>query len=498
MVLAPLLATLSPTGAQADASFVFDAVASGDGMTTTAANQSIPLGLVAQASGPTAQAHLTSLPTSDSFASFPYPGQTVAGAPGILGAIVGVATPSYPFIVSSGLGDGTKTGNYPGVTLKAESQTLDAESDALVGTAASGSDAQAQVLSDPNDGVTAISSIQDNGIQAVQDISIAGVSDSAMAHRDGSSGRLTTSSSLKIASIEAPGSSVTLPDCTPTSVPVPIPVSLPVPPPAIPTLPAFCLSSVPGISNLAGQTIAEPNIGFDNGNFFVQVPFAGAPQQIPVPASTVFSSLSAVGITATYQQPVKTTDGIIAGALEFSTDLPAPPSNPVAGGPTHVTYSFGESSASVSLTVIPDASDAGGFVPSIPVSATGDSAAGTPASASAAGSAPASSGSTPPAATSATTTPQSTGGPASGGSAGLAGGGTATPTGGTPTPDLASGTTVATQLPSSQALSAAQSRLLRRSPLGAHLADIYLVLAALGAFAFACIHIIRFRGVRLL
>ncbi len=51
--------------------------------------------------GPSAQASLDSLGTSQAFASMPYPGETVVALPGLLSILTGKSMPSYPFYIST-------------------------------------------------------------------------------------------------------------------------------------------------------------------------------------------------------------------------------------------------------------------------------------------------------------------------------------------------------------------------------------------------------------
>ena len=51
--------------------------------------------------GPTAEAQLDSLGTSQGFASFPYPGETAVSLTGLAGILTGLSLPSYPLIVNS-------------------------------------------------------------------------------------------------------------------------------------------------------------------------------------------------------------------------------------------------------------------------------------------------------------------------------------------------------------------------------------------------------------
>jgi hypothetical protein len=144
----------------------------------------------------------------------------------------------------------------------------------------------------------------------------------------------------------------------------------------------------------------------------------------------------------------------------MATDLPAPPPNGSYDGPTHVTYTIGRSSASVSLNPIP-AFIAGGALP------TGVS---TPAD-----------GAVPLAAVDAAGPPGAV-------------------------PDSSPGTepsTVAPQgLPTVELRPAGATRMVptalsRRALDTGRISDLYLLIAALGGLGFLCLRAIRVRGVRL-
>ncbi|MFN2537892.1 MAG: hypothetical protein ABR549_07020 [Mycobacteriales bacterium] len=98
-------AALTVLQSPARAAATFTGSAAAYGIDSTVSNPSVPLGLVVQAAGPAAQATLSSLQQSDTFASFPYPGEGVAGLPGVVGGTAGVPLPAYPFIVATSLGE---------------------------------------------------------------------------------------------------------------------------------------------------------------------------------------------------------------------------------------------------------------------------------------------------------------------------------------------------------------------------------------------------------
>jgi hypothetical protein len=409
----------------AQAAFTFDGVAAADGTEATAANPSIPLGVTLTGAGPSAQARLTSLPTSDAFASFPFPGEALAGAPGVANGVLPVPLfPAYPFIINSGLGDDPRSQTAPGLSLEATSERLASRSRAVVGSDASGSESTAQVSADPDNGVTALAHSVTRGLEILDSITFAVVDSSAKAVRD-SSGALSRSSSLSFSRLSIPGLGYTLPSNSP----------------------AF-----------AGQAISGVEFSLTDGQFYVALPFAGAPKNVPVSSESVIAALKSAGITATYQAPIDTTDGIVGAAFSMATDLPAPPPNGSYDGPTHVTYTVGRSSASVSLNPIPafnagapptgTSTPADGAVPLAGVDAVG---------------LPSAPGSVPGTAPS-TVTPR-----------------------GLPTVDLRP----------AGATRVVPTALSRRAFDSGQISDLYLLIAALGGLGFLCLRAIRLRGVRL-
>ena len=420
----PVVVTALP--GVANAQFTFDALASADGAEMVASNPSIPLGVPIQGAGPSTQARLTSLPTSDAFASFPFPGQAVAGAPGVGNGVLPVPLlPAYPFIISSGLGDDPRNQTAPGLSLEAASERLSARSRAVVGSEASGSESTAQVTADPDNGVTAVAHAVSRGLELLDSVRFAAVESRARVTRD-SSGELTRSSSLTFSRLSVPGLNYTLP---------------------------------PEAGAFAGQTLSGVEFSFTDGNFFAALPFAGAPQNVPVSSESVISALKSAGIHATYQAPIQTPDGIVGAAFTMATDLPAPPPNGSYDGPTHVTYTVGRSAASVSLNPINDSPTSFGGLPAPAGTGTaGADAAGAP------GTLPSIDAAVAP--------------------------GSAVNQGVPPTVDLVTGSGA----PSAGIVPAALSR---RAFDSGHLSDLYLLLAALGGLGFLCAHAIRLRGVRL-
>jgi hypothetical protein len=313
----------------------FDATASAYGFDATTTNQAVPLGLTIEGAGPVAQAELSSLPAATSFASLPYPGPTLVQAPGLVGAVVPGTPelPDYPAYVGANLDQGPQSRDYPGASLDAQATATQSQATAVGGTHGSGFSAFAQVRLDRSDDVIAEADATFNDVALGQLMTISNIHSAASETFDNGEGKLTPKSDLTIGHIAAPGLELTIPKSTPGEIPgagsVP---SLPVP--------------------LGGTTLAAPDLGFENGTFTIVLPlFGGA--KYAVPFSVVAQGLKALGIEATYQQPIVKKQSIVAAGLTFSAApvIPTVQNVPVSGAvPTHLT--FGRSSASFAGTVL--------------------------------------------------------------------------------------------------------------------------------------------------
>jgi hypothetical protein len=318
----------------------FDALANAYGLDMTMANSSLPLGLTAEAAGPTAQAHLDSLGSSDALSSFPYPGDTVAGLPGLAGTLVGnLPVPGYPLVVTTAAGSRPRTEGVPGVSLQASSMASVAEAKAVVGIDAAGftSSAQVQVLSDQSVQASAGAVFGTNLFGLV---GVSGVESSATVTADASTGKLDRSTHLSIGRISAPGLALVLPPDSPGTIPIPVPV------PGLPQLPPIDLPQFP--LPLGGATLVEPDIGFEDGTFTIALPILPK-VKFAVPAKFVLAAFEALGVKITYQAPEETTTGVIGPALSFSKTLPALPKNNYVNGETPVRFDLGRVTASVTL-----------------------------------------------------------------------------------------------------------------------------------------------------
>lgn len=295
LAIVPLIST----DAQADATYA--AVAEATGTRVIFTNQSIPLNVAPQLQGPTASAVQNSLQQSDAYAAFPYPGEEVAGIPGVVGGAAGVPLPAYPFVIATSFGDGAKQLSYPGIELRSESTETLTQATATGGSTGAGATSSARVVRE-GDAVAAKAVTDADALRIGEALVISGLHGVATASRD-SAGTLTRVSELSFTSLRGPGFVV----------------------------------------------------GLTNGKFSLQNG-AGAPTQNDVPAAAIADALTSAGYPTTYQAPQETPDGIIGAGLQIRTTLPAPPPGAPGGfsGETPVTYSIGLLRAEVAYTVLPD------------------------------------------------------------------------------------------------------------------------------------------------
>lgn len=336
---------LFPASASAGSSF--DAFASAIGFQGTLYNPSLPLGVTYELDVPFASAHLTSLQQSDAVASSIYPGETVAGAFGLAGAIVNFPTPAYPVEVRTGFGDRPRDLSYPGLSSHAESSATQTYSKAQFGTDAQGATSSARVEESPDGSVAATADSSADGLLLGQVVRIRGFSSQARTVADGNSGELTRSTSLQISQLSVPALAIPLPATSPTNIPLLVPVSG-VQQPAPLVLPPIPIP-------LGGTTLANPDIGFANGAFFLSLPGL-EPTKFAIPAQSVFDAFKAAGVTMTYQPAKVTNNGVVGDAFTFSFEVPAPPKNDNFNGTTPVTYTMGGAVTSVDLQATPGVS----------------------------------------------------------------------------------------------------------------------------------------------
>jgi hypothetical protein len=318
--------------ARADASY--EAVASATGVRAIFSNESIPLGVAPQVQGPTAQAKQTSLQQSDALAAFPFPGEEVAGLPGVVGGALGFAAPPYPFLVTSAYGDDVRRLSYPGIELSSESGDTVTQATATGGSKGAGATSIARIARE-GDEVLAKATTDLDGIRLGESLIINGLKAAATAARD-SAGKLTRSSTLSFASISAPGLELA-------------PPQPPQPQAAGP-----------------GEKLAAPSIGFTNGQFVLTVPGAD-PVTTPLPTQQVLDAFAGAGYKITYQAPQETTDGVIGAGLQIATTLPKPPDGFPGGfsGETPVTFSLGLARAEISYAKAAESATAGVQTPAV-------------------------------------------------------------------------------------------------------------------------------------
>ncbi len=285
--------------AQADATYA--AVAEATGARVIFTNESIPLNVAPQLQGPTASATQNSLQQSDAYAAFPYPGEEVAGLPGVVGGAASVPLPAYPFVISTSFGDGAKQLSYPGIELRSESTDTLTQATATGGSTGAGATSSARVAR-TGDEVVAKAVTDLDALRIGETLVISGLHGLATASRD-SAGKLTRVSELSFTRLTAPGLVV----------------------------------------------------GLTNGKFSLQNG-TEAPTETDVPASAIADALTSAGYPTTYQAPKETPDGIIGAGLQITTTLPAPPPGLPGGlsGETPVTVSIGLLRAEVAYTVLPD------------------------------------------------------------------------------------------------------------------------------------------------
>jgi hypothetical protein len=436
-------------GGTASASGTFEALASAYGADYLMSNPSIPAGVSPQFGGPVAQSQLTSLPSGTSFASMPYPGEVAAGVPGL---VSGVATgvpqlPAYPFIVSSGLGEGAQNVNQPGIALHAATENDNAAAHAVFGTDGQGSVADSLITVDGNNLVASATS-RDSALSLGDSGEIGSVLSAATVSSDGA--KITRATSLQISGIRIPALAFTVPATSPGPAPIPN-----TPFPSVP-LP------------FAGTTFVAPVLGFYDGQFTMQIPAVGK-QQFAVPFDAVASAFKQAGYELQYSAPTQTPDGIIGSTLRLHFQMPAPPDNPIYTGPTDYTIVLGRATASID-------GDGGSGTATSPGSAGGISGVGSPNS-------------------SGTTVQPAPGGatvlPAPNGSSDYAAG-APLPATSEAAPGAATPTVPMRQMTIGSAGFSAPLRIHDLTPLK----SMYLLLAAAGVFAVISVPTLRLRGAR--
>ena len=317
-------------------------------------NSTIPGGVRPEGGGPQTDVVQSSLDKGDANASFPYFGDYVATAPGVVSGLFGFPVPPYPLTASSTFGGAPARVNYPGIELSATSRATSTVADAIFGSAGSGGVSHSEVDETADGNVTA-SSIASAPLTVLGPlVSLKGL-DSAVSVTADANGTLTRTSNFSIDEISAPGLVLRLPEQSPSSYPIPFPFPIPgVPAPDPIPAPAF---PVPN----GGTTLVEPKIGFINGFFVITQPFAGDTQKYAVPADAVVAAFQAQGVTLRYTAPQETKDGILGGVFSVQYTFAAPPENPFYQGETPATFIVGDTRAAVTRAPETAGGPDGGF-----------------------------------------------------------------------------------------------------------------------------------------
>jgi hypothetical protein len=286
--------------AQADATYA--AVAEATGARLIFTNESIPLNVAPQIQGPSASAKQNSLQQSDGLAAFPYPGDDIAGIPGVVGGATQVPLPAYPFVIATSYGDGAKQLSYPGIELRSESTSTLTQATATGGTTGAGGTSSARVVRD-GDAVAAKAVTDLDALRVGDTLVLSGLHAAVSAARD-ETGKLTRTSTLSFTSISGPGFSIGLKD-----------------------------------GKFSLQNGTQPATESDN------------------PLSLAAAALSLNGYPTVFQDAQETPDGVIGAGFQIQTTLPAPPAGAPGGfsGETPVTYTIGLLRAEVSYQVQPNA-----------------------------------------------------------------------------------------------------------------------------------------------
>jgi hypothetical protein len=343
--------TIGPAGlagpARADDTIGFDAHAQAVGIDSTVANQSMPIGLVVEGVGPEASSHVTSYGDSDAEASFPYLGPVVPGLLGIFPPLFGLPAVSYPFEATTGSGDEPKDVSAPGISLHAESGSRSNVARATVATESGGATSWSRVdIGDAGD-VTVSAESTVNAIQLLNQLTVRAVRSRVKVTANGTTGKLTRSSSFSIGQINVPGLVVAVPDSTPGHVQVPVPL------PGVPQPPPVDLPPVQIPAPFGGQTLDEPSIGFEDGYFTTTLPGEGT-TKFPIPAQVVLDGFKALGITMSYEPAKNTALGVEGGTFTMAYDFPAPPPplSKYYSGPTAFTFTMGRASALITTNPV--------------------------------------------------------------------------------------------------------------------------------------------------
>ncbi|GAA0608417.1 hypothetical protein GCM10009547_07970 [Sporichthya brevicatena] len=308
----------------------YDGTAVAYGNLVTATNPSVPLGLSLEQSAPESRVRLTSLGESSALAAGPYLGDSATGIAFSQAGGKGLGGLDFPLVAVTSAGDKPKDVTAPGVDLHAESGVNLAAARAALGTGANRAATDARVERVTGGTSASASSLIDT-VVLFDKLLISGLRSSAETVAD-DSGNRTRRGTLSIGRLTARGITITVPPESPLG---------------------------------AGAQITGPDLGFVDGQFFLEVP--GAPKNsVPVDAAAVADAFRAVGLTMTFAKAVETDTGIISPSLTISGVLPAPPENPQVNGETPVSVTLGRTAASVTVrpaAAIPALAPATGTTP---------------------------------------------------------------------------------------------------------------------------------------
>jgi hypothetical protein len=330
--------TLAPGTARADTTYDAAAVAYGARITYTSANT--PLGVVPEASGPAAEARLSSLPRSSALAAFPYPGDGLVGLPGLINAVAPGTPPlpQYPFYAHADLGDDPSSVSSPGMELAARSaeQLADARAESV--SASTGYVATAHIERATDGAVSALAEARQSALNLAGLVTLDGIHSVARV-ASASDGTLSRSSALEIDALSVPGVRFTPPAQAPSAG--------------------------------AGPTIVGPSFALRDGQFYLNPP-AGDGVAIPVATKDVFAVLAAAGVSGSYQAATDTATGVLAPVLSLTATRPAPPPNPAGfAGASVIRLDVGQANALIDARLIPAVPAPTAAAPPPPVAGVG-------------------------------------------------------------------------------------------------------------------------------
>ncbi len=332
------ITVLGPGVSEASAtSGPYAAFASSTGVHASIANPSFPLGLVIEGPGPNATTSADSIGTSDATASFPYLGAGVQGLPGLAAGLFQAPIPAYPFQASTNAGQDAVDTDGPGFALHAESGSR-TTAQAVAGTDAVGARTTSSIDT-AGDTIVATADSEISLADVAGLVQVHGIRTHAAVKADPSSGKLTRESSIAIGEITAPGLAITIPESTPSQIPLPVPI------PGLPQLPVITVPPIP--VPFGGQRIEAPTIGFRDGTFTLVVPGLDN-NGYAIDAAPVIAAFKTLGIDLSIEAPHESATGVTSPALVMEYQLPIPPSKQLPS-PTTVKLTLGETTASVDL-----------------------------------------------------------------------------------------------------------------------------------------------------